>query len=57
MVLMAIVPGMALEGVGGLMEALVAEEVEEGMAVVEEMEEVGERGQWEELEVLEELEE
>ena len=45
MVLMAIVPGMALEGVGGLMEALVAEEVEEGMAVVEEMEEVGERGQ------------
>ena len=45
MVLMAIVPGMALEGVGGLVGAMVAEEVEVGMAALEGMEEVEERGQ------------
>ena len=55
MVLMAIVPGMALEGVGGLMGAMVAGEVEVGMAVLEGMEEVEERGQWGELEVLVEM--
>jgi len=48
MALMAIVPGMALEGVGELMEVMVAEEEEEAMVVLEGMEEVGERGQWEE---------
>jgi len=60
MALMAIVPGMALEGVGGLVEATVAEEDEEEMVemvVLERMEEEGERGQWEELEELEVLEE
>ena len=57
MALMAIVPGTALEGVGGLVEAMVAEEDEEEMVVPEGMEEVGERGPLEELEVLEELEE
>ena len=45
MVLMAIVPGMALEGVGGPMEAMVAGEVEVGMAALEGMEEVEERDQ------------
>ena len=43
---MAIVPGMALEGVGELMEVM--EEEEEAMVVLEGMEEVGERGLWEE---------
>ena len=46
MALMAIVPGMALEGVGELMEVM--EEEEEAMVVLEGMEEVGERGLWEE---------
>ena len=57
MALMAIVPGMALEGVGGLVEATVAEEEEEEMVELEGMEEVGEMGPLEELEVLEVLEE
>ena len=57
MALIAIVPGMALEGVGGLVEATVAEEDEEEMVVLEGLEEEGERGQWEELEELEVLEE
>ena len=56
MALIAIVPGMALEGVGGLVEATVAEEDEEEMVVLEGLEEEGERGQWEELEELEVLE-
>ena len=55
MALMAIVPGMALEGVGGLVEATVAEEDEEEMVVLEGLEEEGERGQLEVLEVSEEL--
>ena len=55
MVLMAIVPGTALKGAGGLMEAMVGEGDEEEMVVVEGMEEAGERGQWEELGVWEEL--
>ena len=46
MALMAIVPGMALEGVGELMEVM--EEEEEAMVVLEGMEGVGERGLWEE---------
>ena len=50
MALMAIVPGMALEGVGGLVEAMVEEEDEEEMVVLEGMEEEGEKVRWEELE-------
>ena len=53
MALMAIVPGMALEGVGGLVEAMVEEEDGEEMVemvVLEGMEEEGEKVRWEELE-------
>ena len=49
MVLMAIVPGTARKGAGGLMEATVGEGGEEEMVVVEGMEEAGDRGQSAEL--------
>ena len=45
MVLMQTVLGMVLGAAEGLMEAMVAEEVDVGMAVLEGMEEVEERGQ------------
>ena len=48
---MVIVPGMALEDVGGVVEVMGAEGDEEEMVEAEGMEGAEEKDQWEELEV------